>query len=109
MPPEVAINEAVVLAKRYATEDAARLVNGILGRVARERGGGMSGATRRSGGPRSCSSGWRRSATSWSGSPQADDVEAAVDVLAELAELAKEIEAELAKAGKRASARCRQP
>ena len=37
VPREVAINEAVVLAKRYATEDAARLVNGILGRVAREQ------------------------------------------------------------------------
>ena len=37
VPAEVAINEAVVLAKRYASEDAARLVNGILGRVARER------------------------------------------------------------------------
>jgi N utilization substance protein B len=36
VPREVAINEAVVLAKRYASEDAARLVNGILGRVARE-------------------------------------------------------------------------
>jgi N utilization substance protein B len=36
VPPEVAINEAVVLAKRYASEDAGRLVNGILGRVARE-------------------------------------------------------------------------
>ena len=36
VPPEIAINEAVVLAKRYASEDAARLVNGILGRVARE-------------------------------------------------------------------------
>jgi N utilization substance protein B len=36
VPPEVAINEAVVLAKRYASEDAAKLVNGILGRVARE-------------------------------------------------------------------------
>jgi transcription antitermination protein NusB len=35
VPPEVAINEAVVLAKRYATEDAARLVNGILGNVHR--------------------------------------------------------------------------
>ncbi len=33
VPPEVAINEAVVLAKRYATDDAARLVNGILSRV----------------------------------------------------------------------------
>ena len=30
------VNEAVVLAKRYATDEAARLVNGILGRVARE-------------------------------------------------------------------------
>jgi transcription antitermination protein NusB len=37
VPAEVAINEAVVLAKRYATEDAARLVNGVLGRVRRER------------------------------------------------------------------------
>jgi N utilization substance protein B len=37
VPAEVAINEAVVLAKRYASEDAARLVNGILGRVAREQ------------------------------------------------------------------------
>jgi len=36
VPHEVAINEAVVLAKRYASEDAGRLVNGILGRVARE-------------------------------------------------------------------------
>ena len=37
VPPEVAVNEAVELAKRYASEDAARLVNGILGRIARER------------------------------------------------------------------------
>jgi N utilization substance protein B len=36
VPPEVAINEAVVLAKRYASDEAARLVNGILGRVQRE-------------------------------------------------------------------------
>ena len=36
VPPEVAMNEAVVLAKRYASEDAARLVNGVLARVARE-------------------------------------------------------------------------
>ncbi|MGB2952616.1 MAG: transcription antitermination factor NusB [Gaiellaceae bacterium] len=36
MPPEVAIDEAVTLAKRYATEEAARLVNGILGRIVRE-------------------------------------------------------------------------
>ena len=37
VPAEVAINEAVLLAKRYATEDAARLVNGILGRLLEER------------------------------------------------------------------------
>jgi len=36
VPAEVAINEAVLLAKRYATEEAARLVNGILGRIRRE-------------------------------------------------------------------------
>ena len=36
VPAEVAINEAVVLAKRYATEDAARLVNGILAHIGRE-------------------------------------------------------------------------
>ena len=37
VPPEVAINEAVTLAKRYASDEAGRLVNGILGRIARER------------------------------------------------------------------------
>lgn len=36
VPVEVAIDQAVSLAKRYASEDAARLVNGILGRLARE-------------------------------------------------------------------------
>ena len=37
VPDEVAIDEAVTLAKRYATDEAARLVNGILGRIVRER------------------------------------------------------------------------
>ena len=37
VPDEVAIDEEVNLAKRYATDDAARLVNGILGRIVRER------------------------------------------------------------------------
>lgn len=36
IPLEVALDEAVRLAKRYASADAARLVNGILGRVVRE-------------------------------------------------------------------------
>jgi N utilization substance protein B len=39
VPDEVAIDEAVNLAKRYASDDAARLVNGILGRIVRERVG----------------------------------------------------------------------
>ena len=34
VPLEVAIDEAVSLAKRYASEDAGRLVNGILGALA---------------------------------------------------------------------------
>ena len=37
VPYEVAIDEAVRLAKRYATEEAGKLVNGILGRILRER------------------------------------------------------------------------
>jgi N utilization substance protein B len=37
VPTEVAIDEAVTLAKRYATEEAGRLVNGILGQIAREQ------------------------------------------------------------------------
>jgi N utilization substance protein B len=37
VPPQVAIAEAVALAKRYASPEAARLVNGILARVAEER------------------------------------------------------------------------
>jgi N utilization substance protein B len=38
VPVEVVLDEAVTLAKRYASEDAARLVNGILGRIVREDG-----------------------------------------------------------------------
>ena len=37
VPLEVAIDEAVSLAKRYSSEDAGRLVNGILGRIVKER------------------------------------------------------------------------
>ena len=36
VPAEVAIDEAVRFAKRYASEEAGKLVNGILGRIARE-------------------------------------------------------------------------
>lgn len=34
VPAAVAINEAIELANEYSTEDSARFVNGILGRVA---------------------------------------------------------------------------
>ncbi len=37
VPVEVAIDEAVGLAKRFASDDAGRLVNGILGRIVAER------------------------------------------------------------------------
>lgn len=36
VPYEVAINEAVAFTKRYASDEGARLVNGILGRIQRE-------------------------------------------------------------------------
>ena len=40
VPPGVAIDEAVSLAKRYASPEAASLVNGILGNIARTEGVG---------------------------------------------------------------------
>ena len=36
VPPEVAIDEAVSFAKRYASDEAGKLVNGILGHIQRE-------------------------------------------------------------------------
>jgi N utilization substance protein B len=37
IPNEVVLDEAITLAKRYASDDAGRLVNGILGRIVREK------------------------------------------------------------------------
>jgi transcription antitermination protein NusB len=37
VPAEVAISEAVKLAKRYASNEAGKFVNGILDRIAKER------------------------------------------------------------------------
>ncbi len=37
VPDEVVLDEAVTLAKRYASDDAGRLLNGILGRIVREK------------------------------------------------------------------------
>jgi N utilization substance protein B len=36
MPIEVVLDEAVSLAKRYSSDDAGKLVNGILGRIVKE-------------------------------------------------------------------------
>ena len=36
IPHEVVLDEAVTLAKRYASDEAGRLVNGILGKIVRE-------------------------------------------------------------------------
>jgi N utilization substance protein B len=36
VPKAVVLDEAVTLAKRYASDDAGRLVNGILGKIAQE-------------------------------------------------------------------------
>jgi len=40
IPAAVAIDEAVAAAKELSTEDSGRFVNGILGRIARERAAG---------------------------------------------------------------------
>jgi len=39
-PPEIAIDEAVRLAKRYATDEAGSFVNGVLGAIQRGREAG---------------------------------------------------------------------
>ncbi|HXF82111.1 MAG TPA: transcription antitermination factor NusB [bacterium] len=39
-PPQVVINEAVTLAKRYGTEESGRFVNGVLGALLRRRAPG---------------------------------------------------------------------
>ena len=105
VPAEVAINEAVVLAKRYATEDAARLVNGILGRIAARGAADVSvdGALQRA--EELARAPARRSSTrARAARRRRGDVDAAVDDLAEIAEIAKEIEAEVQRA--RARRRC---
>src|SRR5690606_17876418 len=39
VPPKAAINEAIELAKHFGTEESGRFVNGVLGRLIREKGG----------------------------------------------------------------------
>lgn len=38
VPPKVAVNEAIELAKYFGTEESGKFVNGVLGRLIRERG-----------------------------------------------------------------------
>ena len=104
MPPEVAINEAVVLAKRYATDEAARLVNGILGRIAREEASGVSADESLGSAREELLERLRAKLDELEQLADAGDVDGAVDDLAEIAELAKEIEAELQRARTRADA-----
>jgi N utilization substance protein B len=40
VPPSVAINEAVELAKVYGGDDSSKFVNGVLGRIAEQRSDG---------------------------------------------------------------------
>ena len=46
VPPKVAINEAVELAKKYGDRDSYRFVNGILDRIFKEELGGGDEASR---------------------------------------------------------------
>ena len=36
MPPKVAINEAIEIAKKFGTQESSRFINGVLDRIARE-------------------------------------------------------------------------
>ena len=40
LTPGIAINEAVELAKEYGTDDSARFINGILGKIVKDRSDG---------------------------------------------------------------------
>ena len=103
VPAEVAINEAVLLAKRYASEDAARLVNGILG--ARAAGGGVSSDESLQRAEELLERLRTRVDALEASADSGGDLDEAVDSLAEIAELAKEIETEVQRARQAADAR----
>ncbi|MFA6635787.1 MAG: transcription antitermination factor NusB [Candidatus Omnitrophota bacterium] len=46
VPPKVAINEAIEIAKKYGDKDSGKFVNGILDRISRPRFGGQGGGTK---------------------------------------------------------------
>ena len=103
VPAEVAINEAVLLAKRYASEDAARLVNGILGQ--RAAGGGVSSDESLQRAEELLERLRTRVDALEASADSGGDLDEAVDSLAEIAELAKEIETEVQRARQAADAR----
>ncbi|MDD2217659.1 MAG: transcription antitermination factor NusB [Eubacteriales bacterium] len=37
LPPQVSINEAVNIAKKYSTDDSGKFINGVLGSIVREK------------------------------------------------------------------------
>lgn len=41
LPPQVSINEAVNIAKKYSTDDSGKFINGVLGSIVRERTDGQ--------------------------------------------------------------------
>ena len=102
VPQEVAIDEAVNLAKRYATDDAARLVNGILGRIVRERG--LVSAEDSLARAEELLARLEKTRAELERLTQADEADKALDVLTELSELSKAIEDELQQAKRNAEA-----
>lgn len=44
VPPKVAINEAIILAKHFGTDESGKFVNGVLGQMLRDRSGKQDGA-----------------------------------------------------------------
>ena len=102
MPVEVVLDEAVTLAKRYASEDAARLVNGILGKVVREEGAhehrrSLTRAEELLKRVEAARAELEQLSEGEGGSP-----ERAIELLGELSELAKAVEEELTRAQREA-------
>ncbi len=100
VPREVAINEAVVLAKRYASEDAARLVQRRACARRARAGGRMTPVDDALARAEELLGRLNERREELERLAAADDVDgdAAVDLIAELAELARQIEGELAQA-----------
>ena len=105
VPPEVAINEAVVLAKRYASEDAGAARERDPGADRREEagGGGVSEAEQALAKAEELLERLRLRRDELEQLAAGEDADAAVDVLAELAEIAKEVEVELAQGSRDAA------